>query len=196
MQKQRLIAWLLPLLLLGCNQSPPPWHSHNISGLMPDLTFELTDSRGNLVNASKSAGKLRLLYFGFIHCKHACPMTLSTLGRALARLGPKADLVRVLFVSVDPSRDSPEALLRYTAHFAPQVLGLSGSQEQLRTLSKRYRVSYSYGQPDEQGNYEVYHSNAVFVFDEQGRVRLLLDMDLDEEAIVDDLRRLLAEGSP
>ena len=189
----RLIIWLLPLLLLGCSAASPPWHGHDISGLMPDLAFELTDDRSRPASAADSAGKLRLLYFGFSHCKNVCPTTLATLGRSIARLGPDADKVRVLFVSVDPARDTPEILHQYTAHFGPQIQGLTGSQQQLRTLSQRYRVSYSYGPKDNDGNYMVYHSSAVFVFDGQGRIRLLLDNDLGDEAIAADLRRLLDE---
>lgn len=193
---QRLIVLLLPLVLLGCDQSSSPWHGRNISGLMPDLAFELSNANGQHTNAADSAGKLRLLYFGFSHCEHICPTALTILSQAIAQLGPDAGRAQVLFVSVDPARDTPEVLQRYTSHFGPQVLGLTGSKQQLGSLSKRYRVGYSYGPQDAQGNYEVYHSSGVFVFDGQGRIQLLLDPDLGATAIAADLRRLLSASSP
>jgi protein SCO1/2 len=103
--------------------------------------------------------------------------------------------VRILFVSVDPARDTLAALNKYAAVFGPQVVGLRGTQDELRALTKRYRVSYGYGKPDAKGNYEVSHSSAVYVFDRQGEVRLLAGASDTASAITDDLRRLLAEGS-
>ncbi len=187
--------WILVVLLLlaGCGQRPD-WHLRNIEGLMPDLAFQLTDSQGRAVTADRFRGKISLLYFGYTHCPDVCPTTLSDLARALRRLGPDADQVRILFVSVDPARDKPGVLGRYAAAFGPQVRGLTGSQDALRQLTRRYRVSFGLGKPDTQGNYEVSHSSAVFVFDRRGRVRLLDTDSGDTEALVADLRRLLKEG--
>lgn len=188
-----VISWLL-LFLGGCGKEEVPWHGRDISGYMPELNFELIDSQGRSVSADNTSGKIRLLYFGFTHCQNICPTTLSTLSASIRQLGPEADRVRVLFVSVDPKRDTPEVLKSYFGRFSPQVIGLSGSEKQLHDLSKRYRVSYSYGEPDAQGRYMVYHSSAVFVFDGRDRVRLLLDPEIGAEAIAEDLRRLLAES--
>ncbi|MDN5939058.1 MAG: SCO family protein, partial [Salinisphaera sp.] len=96
-----------------------------------------------------------------------------------------------LFVSVDPRRDSPQDLASYTAAFGPRVVGLTGSQEQLQALTRRYRVTYGYGKTDDSGFYPVSHSSGVFVFDRDGKVRLLLREDLSAQQIAADLRRLL-----
>jgi protein SCO1/2 len=186
---------LLPLLLFACAESPPPWHGTDIRGVMPDLAFHLTDEHGRPVGAANYAGKLRLVYFGFSHCDDVCPATLHTLTEAIARLGAEAGRVRVLFVSVDPRRDTPAVLARYAHHFGPQVVGLTGSQAQLRALAKRYRVSFSYGKPDAKGDYEVYHSSAVFTFDGRGRARLLVGQKEGAATIAADLKRLLANAS-
>ncbi len=167
--------------------------AHDISGLMPDLAFTLTDESGRAVGAADYAGKVKLLYFGFTHCKDICPETLAMLALALQRLGDKADGVRVLFVSVDPKRDSPAVLKGYAAQFSPDVVGLTGTQDQLQALSKRYRVAYSYEKPDAAGDYEVNHSSAIFGFDRQGRVRLLFDRNVGASAVAADLGRLLSE---
>ena len=83
------------------------WRAHDISGLMPDLAFTLVDGNARSVSAADYSGKVKLLYFGFTHCKDICPETLAMLALALQRLGDEADGVRVLFVSVDPKRDTP-----------------------------------------------------------------------------------------
>lgn len=184
----------LTLVLSGCNKSEAPWHGENITGVMPNLAFQLTDENGQTVTAQNFLGKVTLLYFGYTHCPDVCPTTLSTLAHALKAMdSKKADEVRVLFVSVDPKRDTPELLKSYTNAFAPQVIGLTGDPQQLDALSKRYRVSYGYGKPDQNGNYEVYHSSAIFVFDGTGKIRLLSKDSNGSANIAQDLTRLVDE---
>ena len=111
-------------------------------------------------------------------------------------MGKQADLARVLFVSVDPNRDTPAALVSFTRDFAPQVIGLTGTHDQLRELTRRYRVAFSYGNGYPGGYYAVYHSSAVFVFDGNGKVRLLFTQTDRISDISADLRRLLARLPP
>lgn len=186
-------ALLLAAMAAGCSD-PRPWQLHDISGLMPNLALELRGDGGRRVDAARFRGKLTLLYFGYTHCPDVCPTTLANLAGALRQLGPEADDIRVLFVSVDPQRDNPEFLRRYVQAFGPWFVGLTGSDKELRALSKRYRVTYNLGKPDAQGDYAVTHSNAVFVFDRQGRVRLLATEVFRRPALVSDLRRLAAES--
>jgi protein SCO1/2 len=169
------------------------WRAHDIAGLMPDLEFTLTDSAGRTATAAEYAGKVKLLYFGYTHCADICPETVAVLASALQRLGSKAEGARVLFVSVDPKRDDAATLKRFAAHFSPNVIGLTGTEDELQALGRRYRVAYSYGKPDAQGDYEVYHSSVVFAFDRQGRVRLLFDRNEGASAIAADLGTLLSE---
>lgn len=192
---KRTGLWLFAALLLaGCGgQQAKPWGLTNITGHMPDLQFTLTRDDGRTVNQSDFAGKLTLLYFGYTHCPDVCPTTLADLGTAIRKLGPQADQVQVLFVSVDPARDSPAVLKSYVNAFGPWFVGMTGSQSQLQALTKRYRVAYRLGKPDAQGNYTVYHSSAVFIFDKQGKARLLASLDNIPEQISADLKRLLQE---
>lgn len=169
------------------------WRARDIAGLMPDLAFTLTDGAGRTATAADYAGQVKLLYFGYTHCADICPETVAVLASALQRLGSKADGARVLFVSVDPKRDDAGTLKRFAAHFSPNVIGLTGTEDELQALGRRYRVAYSYGPPDAQGDYEVYHSSVVFAFDRQGHVRLLFDRDEGASAIAADLGRLLSE---
>ena len=188
------MALLLTLLLVGCDRQSAVWHGHDLTGVMPDLAFSLVDDNGHAVTASDYAGKTVLLYFGFTHCEDVCPTTLATLSRAVNALGADSRRVRILFVSVDPHRDTPAILQRYAEHFSPQVVALTGTRSQLDHLTRRYRVAYSYGNADARGDYEVYHSSAIFVFDARGKVRLLLQEQLGAAAITEDLQRLLSDS--
>jgi protein SCO1/2 len=190
----RIGAALLCVLLSACTSSGPPYALANVTGLVSDLRFHLTDQNGRPVTAADYRNDVVMLYFGYTHCPDQCPTTLTTLANALHALGPEAARVRVLFVSVDPRRDSAQVLKRYVGNFGPQFIGLRGGQTELTRLSKRYRISYHYEAPDKYGNYEVDHSSAVFVFDRHGRARLLGQADNTAAQYASDLRRLLGRS--
>ena len=104
----RLVLLLGVVLLTACHREEAlPWRLTDISGHMPDLAFQLTDDNGKPVTAEDYRGKVVLLYFGYTHCPDVCPLTLAHLHAVLQRVGPKADGARILFVSVDPARDTP-----------------------------------------------------------------------------------------
>lgn len=171
------LAGLLILALMGFMSASIPakaWNSDDMTGVLPPLSFTMTRaSDGKTVTAADFKGKIVLLYFGYTFCPDVCPATLLNITDMLKKLGKQADDVRVLFVTVDPLRDTLPVLKQYTEAFAPQVVGLRGSPDQLATLAKRYRVSYSV-QPSEEGHpYTVIHSSAVYVFNREGDVKLL-----------------------
>lgn len=178
--------------LAACAGSEPPYALKNITGLVAPLKFHLTDQDDQAVTAADYRHDLVLLYFGYTECPDECPTTLATLANALHTLGPEASRVRVLFVSVDPQRDTTAVLKRFVSNFGPEFIGLRADPAQLTDLSKRYRIAYHYEKPDKYGNYEVDHSSAVFVFDGDGRARLLGQSDNTSQQIASDLRRLLA----
>ncbi|MBD3648257.1 MAG: SCO family protein [Pseudomonadales bacterium] len=184
---------LLALSLVACGGDGRQWHARDISGLMPVLSFELTGETGRPVAAEDYRGKVVMLFFGFTHCPHFCPATLSKLSQALDLLpAGERDEVRILFVSIDPARDSLEDIDTYTDNFAPEVFGLTASEARLRDFAKRYRTTFSYGEPDENGNYDVSHGLAVYVFDREGKARLMILEQQTVEQIATDLRQLLA----
>jgi protein SCO1/2 len=192
--RSRTLAWtaftLGVLLLAGCARQLQP-DVTDVSGLVAPLEFTLTNQSGRAVTAADYRGDVVMLYFGYTHCPDACPATLATLADALHMLGPRAARVRVLFVTVDPRRDTLAVLKRYVSDFGPQFVGLRGTTAQLTAMIKRYRVSYRDEKPGKNGNYEVIHSSVVFIFGGRGRARLLAETGFASAAIATDVRRLL-----
>tara|TARA_A100001391_G_scaffold134582_1_gene93358 strand:+ start:10389 stop:10982 length:594 start_codon:yes stop_codon:yes gene_type:complete len=179
--------------LAGCGSSGVSFNGKDITGLMPDLEFSLKGEGGETVTQARYQGEAVVLFFGYTHCPDFCPTTLTALAQALNKLSDQErEQIRVLFVSVDPKRDTPELLAKYTAYFSPRVDGLTGDQETLRELTKRYRTTYSYGEPNESGAYLVNHGLAMYGFDRHGKVRLFMRNDQPVEAIAEDLRALVS----
>lgn len=170
----RILAAGLLAALLTMGSEAKAWNSTDMTGALPSLDFTMTRaSDGKAVTSADFKGKVVLLYFGYTFCPDVCPTTLLDIATMLKTLGKDADDVRVLFVTVDPDRDTLPLLRSYTGAFAPQVIGLRGTSDQLATLAKRYRVAYSV-QPAKDGNPpEVTHGSAVYVFDRNGAIRLL-----------------------
>lgn len=162
------------LALSGCSRQPPDFHLNNVAGHMPDLKlFGAKNAHGRVRSATDYRGKVVVLYFGYTHCPDACPLTLSKLHQALQQLGPEAKMVEVLFVTVDPQRDTDEVLRRYVRAFDPQFHALRPTEQALASITRRCHVGYRYGQPDADGNYAVGHSSGVFIFDGNGTMRLI-----------------------
>jgi protein SCO1 len=150
------------------------WNGDDMTGVLPPLQFTMTrDTDGKTVTAADYKGKIVLLYFGYTNCPDVCPTTLLNVTDMLKKLGKRADDVRMLFVTVDPNRDTLAILKEYTGTFAPQIVGLRGTPDQLATLAKRYRVSYSVTPAENGKPYEVTHSAAVFVFNREGDIKVL-----------------------
>ncbi|MDE2580578.1 MAG: SCO family protein [Rhodospirillales bacterium] len=172
----------------------------DVRGLVPALAFAATDAQsGKTVTAAAFRGKIVLLYLGYTNCPDVCPLTLHNIALILHRLGKDRADVRVLFVTVDPNRDSLAVLRRYTALFAPEIIGLRLGPNQLARLARRYRLAYSVSPATASHPYEVLHSSAVYVFDRTGAARLLIpslaSATPDLPGTTADLERLLHGSS-
>jgi protein SCO1 len=181
------------LALAACASPHPTWQLDDVAGHLPDLAFQLTSDDGNKVTEKDFAGKVDLLYFGYTHCPDVCPLTLAHLHVALQRLGDAADEVHVLFVSVDPARDTPEALHEYVGAFDPRITGLTGTPQQIEALAKRYRAAFNRETAKGDGSYDVSHSSGIYVFDRTGKARLLATSATSVDAIAHDLGILVGE---
>jgi len=178
-----------------------PWHNIDVTGYLPALSFEMTDANtGKPVTAADFRGKLVLLYLGYTQCPDVCPLTLQHVAEVLRRLGKDADDVRLLFVTVDPDRDTLAVLKLYTAAFSPDFVGLRGDDDQLARVARRYRLAYSVAPATRTHSYEVTHSSAIYAFGRDGSARLLIaalsTTSPDIVGTEDDLRRLLHEPKP
>jgi protein SCO1 len=183
------------LLLSGCQHDELPFRLTNISGHMPDLDFKLTDDHGKAVTGVDYRGKVALLYFGYTHCPDVCPLTLAQLHVVMQRLGPLADGARILFVSVDPARDTPAVMHAYVNAFDPHAVGLTGDARATEALSKRYRSAFTREPGSADGSYEVSHSSAIYVFDRDGKARVLATPSASHDDLVHDLHLLLDTGA-
>ena len=197
--KPRLLALLgllvASVLLAGCHAAAPlPFRLTNLTGHMPQLEFTLTNDEGKAVSAENYRGKVVLLYFGYTHCPDVCPLTMAHLHVVMQRLGKLADGVRILFVSVDPARDTPAVLHSYVKAFDSHITGLTGTRRAIEALVKRYRSAFTREPSSKDGSYEVSHSSAIYVFDRDGNPRVLFTPADNQDDLVHDLHLLLSSG--
>ena len=182
---------VLVLALAGCSAGQE-WQTRDVTGILPDLQFELRNVKGETLTQKDIAGHVVALFFGYTSCPDICPMTMSKLRSAIDDL-PEGlrDEVRVLFVSVDPQRDTPDRLEAYARGFGSRFMGLTSDLDTLKHLTRRYHATFSYAKPNENGFYTVSHPASVYVFDAKGNARLLVRQADSVEALVHDLRQLI-----
>jgi protein SCO1/2 len=193
---RRAFLALILLGLLGCgNEGPAQFKGTDITGANFGHRLELTDHNGRRVSLETFRGKLVVLFFGYTHCPDVCPTTLSDMAQALKLMGPEAaGKVQILFVSVDPERDTPETLKAYVPYFHPSFLGLYGTPEEVAQAAKEFKVVYrKHVEPGATG-YLVDHSAGSYVLDGQGRLRLYLPFAHPAQAIFQDLNTLMGAG--
>ncbi|BAN23705.1 SCO family protein [Caballeronia insecticola] len=192
-----LLACLSLVALAACSKPAQPWHLTDVTGHLPDLDFSLVDDGGAPVTGQSFAGRTTLVYFGYTHCPDVCPETMARLMQVLQRVGPDADRTRIVFVSVDPARDTPALLRSYVRAFDDRhAVGLTGSERAIESVAQRYRVAYQMEKRDPDGSYEVTHSSAVYIFDADGHARLLATDQDSIDAIASDLTRVIhAKGA-
>jgi protein SCO1/2 len=153
-------------------------------------SFRLTDQNGKTVTDADLKGKWSLIYFGYTHCPDACPTALNDISIALEDLGTKRDAVRPVFITVDPERDTPDALKAYVTSFDAPILALTGTPEQVAQAAKGYRVYYA-KHPEAGGDYSMDHSSVIYVMDPQGRFTASFTHESTPEQIAERLKKLL-----
>ena len=152
--------------------------------------FQLVDQNGKTVTDADLKGKWSLIYFGYTHCPDACPTTLNQISIALSELGPKRSAVRPVFITVDPERDTSEALKAYVTAFDTPILALTGTPEEVAKAAKEYRVYYAkHSEPG--GDYSMDHSSVIYVMDPEGRFTATFTPDSTPEQMADRLKKLV-----
>ena len=191
----RACALLLTLfILLAACGDRVNWTLYDVKGHLPDLKFSLPGAGGKTVSSDDLKGKTVLLFFGYASCPDICPTTMAQLTAVLQNLGDKARDVRIVFVSVDPHRDTPDILQAYVDAFSKNAIGVTGDEKQIADLARRYRVAYQIEKPkpgDDAEIYDVTHSRGVYIFDNKGRARLLASETDSIEALTRDIRQLI-----
>jgi len=153
--------------------------------------FRLVDQNGRTFTDADLKGKWSLIYFGYTHCPDACPTTLNEIAIALQDLGPKRDVVRPVFITVDPERDTPEVLKSYVTSFDAPILALTGTPAEIAQAAKDYRVYYA-KHPEPGGDYSMDHSSVIYVMDPEGRFTATFTPESSPEDIAARLKKLLA----
>ena len=188
-----IITFSLALSLLAGCDAGPAFKSTDITGVDYGSTLELSDTAGQLRRLEDFRGKAVVLFFGFTQCPDVCPTTLAEIGGALKQLDAKdAERVQVLFVTVDPERDTPELLASYVAAFDPRIVALRGDLAATRKVAQEFKI---YFEKRKQGDgYTVDHSAQSYVIDPQGRLRLLVRHERIGADLAQDLRAILRES--
>ena len=185
------LALVAATILLAACDTRPAFRSTDITGVDYGRTLELSDPRGRVRHLEDFRGKAVVLFFGFTQCPDVCPTTLAEIAGAVKKLGADADRVQVLFVTVDPERDTPKLLADYVSAFDPRFLALRGDLPATQRVAKDFKISFA---KREQGaGYTVDHSPQSYVIDTQGRLRLLVRHDRIASDLPEDLKSLLRE---
>lgn len=189
-------AWLAALLLVlaGCGGSEKPaFKLTDITGATFGRELALTDHNGKSRTLADFRGKVVAIFFGYTNCPDVCPTTLSDMAAVARELGADANRLQVLFVTVDPARDTPEVLSKYVPAFNPTFLGLHGDAEATQRVAKEFKVIYQ-AQKTKGSGYTVDHSAGTYLFDAQGRIRLFAPYGTGAPTLLHDIRILLKQG--
>ena len=187
-------AALVVLSLVGCGPSQTEFRNTDVTGADCCKDFRLTDHTGRTRTLADFRGKAVVMFFGFTQCPDVCPTTMLEMKAVLQQLGTDAERVQVLFVTVDPERDTRELLSSYVPAFDPGFLGLYGDAEATAKTAREFRVFYQKQAGTTAGSYTVDHTAGSYVFDPQGRVRLFVRHGDGGANLVADLRTLLKQG--
>ena len=192
---RRLIAIGLLVAAAGmlgaCRSEAPKFKLTDVTGADFGRELNLIDHTGRARTLADFSGRVVVVFFGFTHCPDACPTTLAELALVTKELGADAGGLQVLFVSVDPERDTPDLLAKYVTAFNPSFLGLYGDAAATARAAKSFKIFYR-KQPLEGGSYTVDHSAGTFILDQQGRLRLFAQYGAGAPALLHDIRILLS----
>ena len=188
-----LIVLLLAALLAACGNGAPKFQLTDITGAGFGRDFQLTDHNGKPRTLADFRGKVVVVFFGYTHCPDVCPTTMGELALVMKELGKDAGEVQVLFITVDPERDTPAVLAQYVPAFDPSFLGLYGDAEATARTAKEFKVLYQ-KQALPGGSYAMDHSAGSFVFDPAGRLRLFASYGQSAPALLHDVRVLMQQA--
>ena len=179
-------------LLAACAPSKPQFRGVDITGADYAKDFQLTDFNGQARSMQDFKGKVVVMFFGYTQCPDVCPTTMTEMAQVKQKLGADGDKLQVLFVSVDPERDTPVVLKEYMASFDPSFLALyADSPEKLAALAMDYKVYFKKAEGKTPTSYTVDHSAQSYIYDPQGRLRLFSRYGMPVDQVTEDVKLLL-----
>ena len=179
------------IVLVACGKDGPSFKGSDVTGASIGRDFALTDANGAKRTLADYRGKAVVLFFGYTQCPDVCPTTLAALAETMKSLGPDAERVQVLFVTVDPDRDTAELLKAYVPAFDPRFVGLRGDAAQTDAVAKEFRIVFQKVPGSTPTTYTVDHSAGIFLFDPRGRLRVYVGHGQGPDVLAHDLRQLL-----
>jgi len=192
----RLLAWtglaaVAGMGLAACSDRKPSFNAVDITGADYAKGFTLADADGKQRTLADFKGKVVVMFFGYAQCPDVCPTTMTEMAQVKQQLGSDGEKLQVLFVTVDPERDTPAVMKAYMGAFDPSFVALIPTPEQLPALTKDYKVYYKKVEGKTPTSYSMDHSAASFVYDTEGRLRLYARYGAGVPAMVSDLKALL-----
>ena len=185
-----IIVWAVILYQIFEIKSKEGYYGTWYERSAPD--FNLTSQDGRQVSLSDFKGEAVLLFFGYTHCPDICPLTMSTMDKVIDNLGESADRVQVLFITVDPERDSPGRLMSYIPYYNESFIGLTGSPEQIKSVADEYNVFYAVEESESESGYLMGHNSSVLLISPAGEIVLRYTQNkMDPELIAKDIERIL-----
>lgn len=192
MHRRHWFVLTLGVALAACSAEKPAFKAIDITGATYAQQLELPDVSGQKRSLADFKGKVTIVFFGYAQCPDVCPGTLVEIADARQKLGADGAKVQPVFVTVDPDRDTAQVLKEYVAGFGPDVVALRGDLEQTQAAAKAFKVFFAKVPGKEPGSYTIDHTAGAYVFDREGRVRLFVRYGSGTEALVHDLKLLLA----
>ncbi len=188
------MAALVAVALAGCDKpaARASFDNTDVTGLDYARNFALNDFDGKPRTLADYKGKVVLVFFGYTQCPDVCPTTMAEMANVMKQLGPQADKVQVLFITLDPERDKPDLLKSYVPAFDPRFVGLYGTPEQTAATAKEFKVFYTRVQGSAPDNYSIDHTAGTYVFDRDGKLRLFVRHGQGPAPLVHDIKQLLS----
>ncbi|MDP9900619.1 SCO family protein [Variovorax ginsengisoli] len=185
---------LLGLQVTGCTEAKPAFNAVDMTGADYAKNFSLTDADGKVRTLADFKGKVVVLFFGYAQCPDVCPTTMSEMAQVKQQLGKDGDKLQVLFVTVDPERDTPVVMKAYMNAFDPGFVALIPTPEQLAAMAKDYKAYYKKVEGKTPTSYSMDHSAASYIYDTQGRLRLYARYGAGVAPMVADVQALIKQG--
>ena len=190
MRNYLLLSSLIFLLFSCSGSSDLKFNGSDITQARLNPSFELTSHLGKSTNIDDFSGKVVAVFFGFTHCPDICPTTMYELKAIKDSLGSDGDMLQVIFVSLDPKRDSIELLEKFIPSFDSSFIGLTGTAADIKKIAGQYKIYYQKVGDDE--NYTIDHSSAIYLIDKKGSIRIRHPYGSSQEMIVNDIKSLLS----